>query len=541
VKILFGDSELRARLDFFDFDDTGSHQLSVVLTDTFDRLLENGTINLTITNSTGSFSNFFLNPSYTWNYSVNYSFDHIGYYNISVNITYSNFQNISGTKRIYIGLVEFSDFSNEQSIFQGTTAFFRLTARTVGNFSSQIIPVIKIYDSNNNLVFSKTGTLTTIEGNRTVALLQYNTLVFNVGSTPAGDYKVVSYMIFTDRNNNAKNTPERISLLKVLSQPSLATSVGSGGDGSISREVINRIVSEEQNIEIFPTPTGYVEFLSTPVFIDTQQGEQRVESILLQNVRGIELKNIRIRLEGIPDEWISILNGPVNIGSGESKELGFLISPNVNAIPGNYQIKVIIEGDDFNREFFMLVKINPQETSRPMPAIAGGAYYREIPENPTIFTSVRVNEKAKETHFYVKIKNKEKAATSVKTILRIHKEIASNAGEIFFSERPSRIIEADPVVEFTLNDLKPFEERNISYYVKKIVNTTAPFVFSSIEQVSVTEKLPEFEVEDDYIVLTVFAATLTIATGFAVLYLRTSNKKKNNKHHHARKIIVRFG
>lgn len=661
VKILSGEKGMRGRLDFFDMENPANQTLSVILTDTLNQPIENATINLSIINTTGKAAFFVLSQTGTGNYSLNYSFESIGYYNISVNITRGGFPGISGMKRIYVGYVEFSEFSNEEGAFQNTVAYFRLAARNLGNASSQVVPVINIFDSGGTLIFSRTGVSTTIQGNKTVSLLQYNILTFNVGSTSTGNYRITAYLIFTDKNNQTSFTPNRTSALRILAQPTAggAEAVISTPGGIATEPVISRTTSYEsfspdktnvveidnekigfkeisidvnnavKNVEVkvsslarlpfsvTKSPEGkvyqYIEvkhtlkdedirgakvrftvtkkwlsdnsltkhrialkrysgnewgslktkvagespseityeselpglsifaigedterpetdlqFISVPKLIEIFPGGQRLEAISVLNPQDKPIDNIIASIEGIPQEWFSIIDDSFSLEAGEDKTIPILFSIPPNAIPGNYQAKINLFNNNISRSFPFFLRINT---------------LGQISQtNAEITKSIEIKESEKETYFTIKVKNSDKPFNSMKIIERIDKSVASNINEIVFSKPPSRIIQADPVVEFEFTDLNPFEQRNVTYYVKKIVNTTAPFIYSTIEQITTIEKIAEIgkvvqEISAPLIILLLILIAV-IAAIIIILYIR-SRRKSRKEVKEIEKIIVR--
>ncbi len=529
LRILVGEKSLHARLDFFDLDKPGNQALSIILVDSLDKPVENATINITIRSPLGNRTSFILSPTRTGNYSMNHSFENLGYYNISVSITHTEFPGISGYKTVYVGLVEFSEFLNDHNAYQGTTAFFRLTARNIGNASSRIIPAINIFDSSRTLIFSRQGTSTTIEGNKTLALLQYNTLIFSVSSTPVGDYTVSAYIIFTDENNNTLTTPNRTSALKILATPTATTLTGTGTIAPVGATsvIVTRIIDESQAPDIPPPTIEFLQFASMPMLVEMNPGEQRTESIVVHNPEDQPITNVRTAIEGIPPEWFSIADGSFSIGAGNDHVV--IVSLNIpqNIIPGNYQLKIRFDNGRFIRDFFTIVRINALQTASQADVF--------------ISKTVEVKEIEKQTNLVIKVRNKEKPVESLSIVEKIDKKIASHVDEIVFSQQPSRIIQPDPVVEFTFFSLKPFEERNITYNVKKIINTTSPFVFTSIEQTTSTIKPTAAVTETVKEIPMLLVGAATIGAIAVIVLVREIRKKRRIRKdlEEAKKVVVR--
>ena len=384
--------------------------------------------------------------------------------------------------RIYLGLVSFlakfdelpivdvalSSFAGEPFVFQGTTARFQLTVKNTGNRNSEIAPRLYIYDSSGALAFQRTGSSVTLEGSSTVSLLQYSTLTFSVGTIAPGIYNATANILYTDARNMTQVTANKSILFEIKAVSTSTTTPGggtTGGGGSVI-----------QNI----TKPGRVEFTEIPVLIELKNGEENNQVISIRNPSGKAIKNLKIYAEGIPDSWIYINNPLINIDPYGASDISVLVQAPAEAPPGNYITRITASNDDAESSFsFLLRVVNPLN-----PTEKGGS-------EPLFVSKIATADTQKEnTFFTLKVKNGNKFAKKISVVEKIEKSIAASSDDIVFLTQPSKIIQRDPEVEWTFNDVNAYEERNITYYVNKVVNTTKSFVYSSVEQTAVFNGLP---------------------------------------------------
>jgi hypothetical protein len=63
--------------------------------------------------------------------------------------------------------------------------------------------------------------------------------------------------------------------------------------------------------------------------------------------------------------------------------------------------------------------------------------------------------------------------------------IADNVDQVSFTTSPSSIVQPDPLVMFTLENMRPEEKRSIDYTINNVIDQYEPYVYWPIEQVNV--------------------------------------------------------
>ncbi|MBI4154056.1 hypothetical protein HY501_01865 [Candidatus Woesearchaeota archaeon] len=506
---------ISARMDFADQTSTGSQTLSVFVADNRGSLVSGAVVNGTVVEPDGNVTKINFTQTSAGNYTKSFNLSKTGDYAIQVSVSKQGFANISGSKSIYIGLVKLTSFVSDSSVVQGNTIGFRFTTRNTGNVNTTIVPRLFVYNSAGNLVFSKSGVSQAISGNETISLLQNNIMIWSVGSASPGTYSASGNILFVDPGGNLASTPNLTLIFNIL--PS-QTNV------SIPSTLVGGSITIEKPLAAPQPAERFVQFMDIPVLIDALPGEQTTGNIIIFNPNDVS-SGFNTTIEGIPPEWFSIIDGSSSIGSKEIKTATIVLNIPKDAIPGSYQIKVHFENDNFEKDFFSVLKVNPKE--------------QVVQTDSIISKSVKINEVKNETHFTIKVKNKEKPLESITIVENIDKSIAGNINEIVFPYPPSRIIQPDPIVEFTFKDVKSFEERNATYYVRKVVNTTAPFAFSSFEQISTIEKIAkEVKKEADYGQIALLIMTALVIIAVIIWYARRKSRIREEVKE-VEKIIVR--
>jgi len=491
IMLWTGNPFLRAALNFFDMTDIGNQTLSVIVTNQNSELISEAIVNGTVTSPNGTQTQVNFTETAAGNYTINFTFDQIGNYVIAVSVNKTGFDNITGSKSIYVGLVEFTEFTGSD-VFQGTTAFFDLTLRNKGNVSATVIPFLAIKTLSGTIVFSKTGYASALTANQTVSFLQHNTLVWTVGSATAGIYNATAHINFTGPDNITRQTPTKSFTFQVKAQS--VTTVGGTTGGAVSG---GTIIIINESVENVPTEE-FVQFLNIPILIETDPGGYVPETIVVYNPTGKSINNIRIRVENIPSGWYFIENENIeSVAPASSNVVNIIFTIPPDAPSGNYQGKIIFQNENLLREYSFILRINPP-----------------LPTNVMISRIAEVKEVQGRTNFIVIVRGR-KDLESVSVVERIDKSIASSIDEIEFSIPPTRVIQPDPIVEWILNDLKAGEERNITYFVRKAINTTSPFIYSSVEQVVTIEKAepprePVINLSDILVVLPIIVIVIII-------------------------------
>jgi len=406
----------------------------------------------------------------------------------------------------YPPLVNFTSLAGESVVYQSTTARFQLSVRNLRDASSTVVPRMFIYNSAGALVYQRTGSSVTMEGGTNVSLLQYSTLIFSVGTVAAGTHNATFNLLYTDENNATQATHNKSVLFEIRALAETSSSSSSSSSGVSYYNYVMPIKSED-DVEEPAIPEKFVEFGSVPALIEVLSGEERTETITIHNI-GEAAASLSVRLDGIPEGWTSLSDSFIALNAGEEQDVAIIISIPKDTLPGNYQGKISISDGKLLRESVFILRINNPIKTQDV-------------EKATVSKTAYINEGKKKTDFVIKVKNGKSFSKKLTITERIDKRIAEDSDELVFDKEPSRILERDPLIEWLFTDVEPNGERNITYSVKKIVNTTKAFVALSVEQVTtqVGSEFAEFqEFQVDYKPLMTGALFMLLMGGVYSLY-----------------------
>ncbi len=509
IRIIAGVPSLVGTLDFKDMVKPGGQNLSIIVTDLLNQLVSNATISANITLPDGTIVNASFVETNAGNYTFFYNFTDIGDHVISVHISKTpKFpQPISGSKTVTIGLVRFLDFTSESEVFQGSTMHFRFSARNMGNASSTIVPSFRIYDSSGNLIFSKEGVASTLEANLTASLIQFNIMSWFAGSAAPGIYNASGNILFTDTDNLTAYTPNKTLAFRVLQTTIAQPPLG----GGVAAPIITKQILLPPAVVIVG-PVREFMISNAPILVGVYPMDILTIPVSITNPLNKNITNISISIKGVPERWYFVPVDIIELGAGETKTIPVTFTIPLNADIGNNPAAIVVENHELRKEVNYVLRVS--QLTEQQPALT--------------YESAQVNEFTNTTSINIRVKNKEDSAKTLHIIVRIDKSIAQSADEVVFATEPSRIIQPDPIVEFKLENMKPGEERNITYFVRKMVVDTSPFFYSSIEQIQFIEikpvlPRPVVAVEEKY---TYTAATLTIVTIIAILVIYINQRKR---------------
>ncbi len=399
-------------------------------------------------------------------------------------------------------LINFTSLVGEGVVYQSTTARFQLTVKNTGSVASTIVPRLYIYNSAGSLVYERTGTSTTLEAGATVSLLQYSTLIFSVSTIAAGTYNATVNVLFTNENNETQVTQNRSVLFEIRAVT--VTTTATSGTGVTVAGGGDLVIFEQAAKEIEP---GFLKLSNAPVLLEMKPGEERIEFFSIHNPSNQTIRLVTMSNGGVPEGWIFLEDPLVNVEAYSDREVVMHILVPEDAIPGNYQVRLSASNKDFKRDYFFILRVieplHPTEEGGTTPLF--------------ISKTARVDEIKEETHFTLRVKNSDQFARKLSVVEKIDKRIAAHVDEVEFFTPPSKIIEPDPIVEWLFTNVEPNEERNITYFVRKAVNTTKPFVYPSIEQAAFFPGVPVAPITEkvDYTPLFNAIAILMIAAASA--------------------------
>ncbi len=489
-------------LNFFDIQQPGNETLSVIVTNEFSSPVTNATVNGTITAPNGTQTQINFTETATGNYTKNFTFDTVGNWTIAVSASKAGFNNISSAKNIYIGLIELASFTGID-VYQSTTASFSFGIKNKGNVtSSNVSSSLFIYDSTGGLVFSKTGSSVSVSAGQNLT----NTLTWSVGSTAAGTYNATGYLNFTDTNNATALTPNRTFLFQVLALPPTAPtpSPSGGGGGGPTIIIIKNVTQAVENVPV----QEFIQFSSIPILIEAYPGYRTTQPVTIFNPLDTPIDGVRMSVKNIPDTWFFADKDRADLQPGQTGTFTINFIVPGDAQPGNYQGSFSFTNGDYLRDFAFILRVNqvlPGQTS-------------------LISKESVVHEVSERTNFVIFVKNKDKFLESLSITERVDKSIASNVNELEFSVPPTKVIQPDPIIQWTFKNLFPNEQRNITYRVKKVINTTRPFIQTSIEEIVSIERVSE--VVPVFVNLYDFVYIIPIAVIFILVIIRRIRKSR---------------
>ncbi|RLG21221.1 hypothetical protein DRN74_03060 [Candidatus Micrarchaeota archaeon] len=166
----------------------------------------------------------------------------------------------------------------------------------------------------------------------------------------------------------------------------------------------------------------------------------------------------------------------VSVSGGEVKQYSFNYTTDEYTRPGNYT--VIIRGANNNKDkiyFDKEITIEVKEKPRPSNKVSVRRYFLDTPSNKTIVSLSVYNP----------------LSTTKRTKIRetVPKDIAPNVSYIVFDNNVPTVIEADPVLEWTL-DVKAKSKAEVNYTVN-LVEDKDEFMDESQPSVVSTESIEE--------------------------------------------------
>jgi hypothetical protein len=208
--------------------------------------------------------------------------------------------------------------------------------------------------------------------------------------------------------------------------------------------------------------------------VETYQGRTVQQTIHMFNPLGVPIENVRIAVKGLPQEWFFIESADVvTLQPHDDGTFNIIFTIPQNAQPGTYQAQYSFGNGQYLRDFSFILRVN-----------------QIVPGQPTTVSKHAIVDELNDlTRFIISIRNLDTYLESLTVTEKIDKNVAEHVSEVEFSIPPTKVIQPDPIVQWTLSNLLPNEHRNITYRVKKTINTTKPFIYTSIEEIVSVERL----------------------------------------------------
>ncbi len=342
---------------------------------------------------------------------------------------------------------------------------FIVTVENAGNVPINATPFVNITDSSNTTISNVTFTpLTILVGNNATFVGPWNT-----NGYPIGDYKGVVVVNYT---SNITPPMEATFRIQAVAPPT--------GGGRRSR------LTPPQNLtppeELLPTLPVILEpldedfgesrisFEKYPVLEEVRPGESTTADVLVSNIGDAGIAQMSERVEGVPSEWVIVRSDDGVLEAGESRGVNMGFTVPAGAFPGNYRVSVVLEGEDSEVRTFFILRVKP--------------YPAEL-ERPSITRRVVIDLKESTSKISLKVENAGRFIKRLEIVEDVPKEIASNYNQLDFSVLPSEIIEADPIIKWSIGDIDFFETRTLTYESPITLQEYSPYVNWPIKQINI--------------------------------------------------------
>jgi len=273
----------------------------------------------------------------------------------------------------------------------------------------------------------------------------------------SGDYTVnvtIDYIVVNSIGDNIYNSSTNSSLnLTVITRPVTPPS-GGGGGGALPPSIPRAI---------------FVQFQKYPVLQEVAPGSLIIVDLTVKNPEN-KIQNITVNFTGIPTNWMTLLTGGISIEPYAFKTISFTLNVPENADSGDYLVKAEIQNRGLYGYSYFIVRV------------------KSYPENymaPQMYRRVDLDFVNNKSTVKIFVWNDARPHKQIDIYEKIPKMIADNVDQVDFTTAPSSIVQADPIIMFTLNDMRPEERRSIDYTVNNVIDQYEPYVYWPIEQVNI--------------------------------------------------------
>ena len=284
------------------------------------------------------------------------------------------------------------------------------------------------------------------------------------GGTPAtvfsaGDYKVNLTAWYTVQNFSGDhifdNSTNSSINMTVSTRPVTPPSGGGGGGGGALPPSIPKAI--------------FVQFQKYPVLQEVAPGSLIIVDLGVKNPEN-KVQNISVNFTGIPTNWMTVFQKDITIGPYALKTISFTLNVPENADSGDYLVKATIQDIGISGYSYFIVRV------------------KSYPENymaPQMYRRVDLDFVNNKSTVKILVWNDASPHKQIDIYEKIPKMIADNVDQVSFATAPNAIIQADPVVMFTMDNVRPEEKRSIDYTVNNVIDQYEPYVYWPIEQVNV--------------------------------------------------------
>ncbi len=347
--------------------------------------------------------------------------------------------NITEMKRISI----ISSVATPKTVRRYETVNFIIDVKNTGFLSTDVTPIIEIYLDGTLIRKIELSSRILSPGENITIMTNY------IADIPPGTYRVVFKILYDNRTK------------AVYKEGTLTVFPPRAGEeiGRISEFVIE---------------TEHIKFLMFPALIEVRPGETKVVSFEIENPTNAYIGNLRLTLEGLPEEWVTYERERISLKPKESLGLDLVIEVPLSALPGDYKAVMRLNNTREEAKVFFILRIKP---------------YPPKLEKPAVLRNVYLSMKEEKSIVRVFVENTGIKADLIEVLEEIPKDIAENIKYVTF-KTPVEIIEEDPVILWRIRDADPFDVYVLDYEVKGIEDRYDPYVYWPIKQVNVLyEKL----------------------------------------------------
>jgi len=274
----------------------------------------------------------------------------------------------------------------------------------------------------------------------------------------AGDYKVnvTAWYTVQDFGNSTifSNSTNSSINMTVSVRPQPPSGGGGGGGGALPPSIPKAI---------------FVQFQKYPVLQEVAPGSLIIVDLGVKNPEN-KMQNISVNFTGIPSNWMTVFQKDITIDPYALKTISFTLNVPENADSGDYLVKASIQDKGISGYSYFIVRV------------------KSYPENymaPQMYRRVDLDFVNNKSMVKILVWNDASPHKKIDIYEKIPKMIADNVDQVSFTTSPSAIVQADPVVMFTMDNVRPEEKRSIDYTVNNVIDQYEPYVYWPIEQVNV--------------------------------------------------------
>ncbi|MBI2034878.1 MAG: hypothetical protein HYT11_04065, partial [Candidatus Levybacteria bacterium] len=227
---------------------------------------------------------------------------------------------------------------------------------------------------------------------------------------------------------------------------------------------------------VTPLPTAKVEFVKWSVLREVMSGQSIIEAITVKSKAAETLNNLKIKVSGVPADWISVFPESIDLQPKESKSFNLVISVPNDVDTGDYKLLVTLENSRVEDSNFMIIRVKN---------------YVPTYDKPIVTRTVQIDYENNKTKVALDVNNPVKYYRLVEVQEEIPKSLAQSAREVVFDPYPDEIIREDPLVQWDLEDMIINDTRTMSYLTKGILGEFTGYIYFPLKELNIIEtKLP---------------------------------------------------